>query len=71
MQSGAAKAIRKNVVSDPSKKYLRTLSCSEQEQGSFSMELWKNAFREACERICPVRAEGHQCGCLPILPRLV
>lgn len=71
MQSGAAKTIRKNVLSDPSKKYLRTSSCSEQEQGSFSMEIWKNAFREACERICPVLAEGHQCGCLPILPRLV
>lgn len=71
MQSAAAKMISKDVLSDPSKKYRRTLSSNDQEQCTFSMELWKNAFRDACERICPVRAEGHQCGCLPILPRLI
>ncbi|KAI7724753.1 hypothetical protein M8C21_004630 [Ambrosia artemisiifolia] len=41
------------------------------QQGNFSIELWKKAFRDACERLCPTRAGGHECGCLPVLPRLV
>ncbi|KAM1303782.1 hypothetical protein ACFX2F_021550 [Malus domestica] len=41
------------------------------EQGNFSMELWKKAFKDACERLCPARAVGHECGCLPLLARLV
>ncbi|XP_024993313.1 uncharacterized protein LOC112527118 isoform X1 [Cynara cardunculus var. scolymus] len=40
-------------------------------QGNFSIELWKKAFKDASERLCPTRAEGHECGCLPVLPRLV
>ncbi|KAL6497597.1 hypothetical protein OROHE_027226 [Orobanche hederae] len=40
-------------------------------QGNFSLELWKKAFRDACERICPVRAGGHDCGCLPALSRVI
>ncbi|GAB4851576.1 hypothetical protein Ancab_030978 [Ancistrocladus abbreviatus] len=43
----------------------------DQQQGSFSIDLWKNAFMDASHRLCPVRAEGHECGCLPILARLV
>ncbi|KAL9241273.1 hypothetical protein vseg_015403 [Gypsophila vaccaria] len=43
----------------------------DQEQGHFSIELWKKAFQEACEKLCPIRAEGHDCGCLPMLPRMV
>lgn len=41
------------------------------QQGNLSVELWKKAFKDACERLCPTRAGGHECGCLPILPRLV
>ncbi|XP_071702306.1 uncharacterized protein [Rutidosis leptorrhynchoides] len=41
------------------------------QQGNFSVELWKKAFRDTCERLCPIRAGGHECGCLPMLPRLV
>lgn len=41
------------------------------EQGSFCIELWKKAFKNACERLCPVRAEGHECGCLSALLLLV
>ncbi|KAK1438157.1 hypothetical protein QVD17_03960 [Tagetes erecta] len=41
------------------------------QQGNFSIELWKKAFKDACERLCPTRAGGHECGCLPVLPRLV
>ncbi|PIN05608.1 hypothetical protein CDL12_21856 [Handroanthus impetiginosus] len=40
------------------------------EQGKFSTELWKKAFKDACERLCPIRAEGHECGCLSVLVRL-
>ncbi|KDP37358.1 hypothetical protein JCGZ_06812 [Jatropha curcas] len=43
----------------------------DQQQGSFSVNLWKNAFRDASQRLCPVRAGGHECGCLPIIARMV
>ncbi|KAI9168962.1 hypothetical protein LWI28_004552 [Acer negundo] len=43
----------------------------DQEQGNFSIELWKKAFKDACERLCPTRAGGHECGCLPVLSKLV
>ncbi|XP_010248934.1 PREDICTED: uncharacterized protein LOC104591675 isoform X2 [Nelumbo nucifera] len=46
-------------------------SLGDQEQGNFSLHLWKEAFRDACEKLCPVRAGGHECGCLPVLARLV
>ncbi|KZV42077.1 hypothetical protein F511_18423 [Dorcoceras hygrometricum] len=71
MQSGAAKSINRSTDSDSSKLHRTTSSSSEHQQGSFSLELWKKAFRDACERICPVRAGGHDCGCLPLLSRLI
>ncbi|XP_031478926.1 uncharacterized protein LOC116249795 [Nymphaea colorata] len=40
-------------------------------KGNFSINLWKSAFRDSFERLCPVRAGGHECGCLPVLPKLV
>lgn len=43
----------------------------DQKQGSFSIDLWRNAFQDAFERLCPVRAGGHDCGCLPVLARMV
>lgn len=43
----------------------------DQKQGCFSINLWKNAFQDACQRLCPVRAGGHECGCLPVLARMV
>ncbi|KAL1549993.1 hypothetical protein AAHA92_18010 [Salvia divinorum] len=43
----------------------------DQKQGSFSINLWKNAFQDAFRRLCPVRAGGHECGCLPVLARKV
>ncbi|KAL1564297.1 hypothetical protein AAHA92_06655 [Salvia divinorum] len=42
-----------------------------QQQGNFSVKLWKKAFKDACERICPVRGGGHDCGCLPMLSKLI
>ncbi|KAK6155279.1 hypothetical protein DH2020_009527 [Rehmannia glutinosa] len=71
MQSGAAKAIRRSMTSDSSKLYRRTSSSIDQQQGNFSVELWKKAFGDACERICPARAGGHDCGCLPVLSKLI
>lgn len=43
----------------------------DQKQGDFSIKLWKNAFHDALKRLCPVRAGGHECGCLPVLARKV
>ncbi|XP_031487628.1 uncharacterized protein LOC116255776 isoform X1 [Nymphaea colorata] len=43
----------------------------DQQQGSFSIELWEQAFFDASQRLCPVRAGGHECGCLPVLARMV
>ncbi|KAJ1398936.1 NT-type C2 domain [Sesbania bispinosa] len=42
----------------------------DQDQGTFSIDLWKRAFKDSCERLCPLRAGGHQCGCLPVIARL-
>lgn len=41
------------------------------EQASFSIELWKKAFKDACERLCPIQAGGHECGCLSALVIMV
>nr|DAD47060.1 TPA_asm: hypothetical protein HUJ06_016997 [Nelumbo nucifera] len=46
-------------------------SLGDQEQGNFSLHIWKEAFKDACEKLCPVRAGGHERGCLPVLARLV
>lgn len=43
----------------------------DQQHGSFSINLWNNAFQDAAQRLCPVRAGGHECGCLPALSRKV
>ncbi|KAK7377703.1 hypothetical protein VNO80_03134 [Phaseolus coccineus] len=56
---------------DSSKNYKSMSSSCDQEQGNLSLDIWKNAFREACERLCPIRAGGHECGCLSVLPRLI
>lgn len=57
-------------VSSNSKKGSRH-GCGDEEPGSFSIDLWEKAFRDACERLCPVRAEGHECGCLSMLAKMV
>ncbi|KAK1314534.1 hypothetical protein QJS10_CPA06g01770 [Acorus calamus] len=50
---------------------LRGPALGDQQQGSFSINLWKRAFQDAFTRLCPVRAGGHECGCLPVLANLV
>lgn len=71
MQSTAAKISDGSRGSNSRKTYGRRHSLGDQEQGNFSIELWKRAFKDACERLCPTRAGGHECGCLPVLSRLV
>lgn len=65
MQSAAVKGSSSRKASG------RRNGLGDQEQGNFSIELWKKAFKDACERLCPVRAGGHECGCLPVLAKLV
>ncbi|KAI4318047.1 hypothetical protein L6164_025856 [Bauhinia variegata] len=65
MQSAAAKS------SGSKKIYGRKNSIVDQEQGNFSIDLWKRAFKDALERLCPLRGVGHECGCLPVIARLV
>lgn len=71
MQSAAAKAMNTDSDFVHSKAYRRTSSLDNQDQVNVSLELWKKAFKDACERLCPVRAGGHECGCLPVLARLI
>lgn len=61
----------KDVGSASKKSFTKMSSSHDHELGNLSLDIWKRAFREACERICPVRAGGHECGCLSVLPRLV
>ncbi|KAJ6719279.1 NUCLEAR PORE COMPLEX PROTEIN NUP205 [Salix purpurea] len=65
MQSTAVKS------SNSRKTHARRHGLGDQEQGNLAIDLWKKAFRDSCERLCPVRAGGHECGCLPVLSRLV
>ncbi|KAL2320272.1 hypothetical protein Fmac_029241 [Flemingia macrophylla] len=67
MQLAYAKVTRKDLA----KNYKHISTSFDQEQGNLSLDIWKNAFREACERLCPIRAGGHECGCLSVLPRLI
>ncbi|ESQ52945.1 hypothetical protein EUTSA_v10016357mg [Eutrema salsugineum] len=46
-------------------------SLGDQKQGTFSISLWKNAFRDALQRLCTMRGGGHECGCLSLLARMV
>ncbi|KAL8229091.1 hypothetical protein R6Q57_013991 [Mikania cordata] len=59
MQSAVTKGI---IVDSESSKLCQTTT---------SLELWKMAFKDVYERICPVRAAGHSCGCLSVLSMLV
>ncbi|KAH0674813.1 hypothetical protein KY290_024612 [Solanum tuberosum] len=71
MQNTAANSGGRSMSSSVKKTYGRRCSLGDQEQGNFSIDLWKKAFKDACERLCPVRAGGHECGCLPLPARLV
>ncbi|XP_054813395.1 uncharacterized protein LOC129314029 isoform X2 [Prosopis cineraria] len=66
-----AKVTEKGVGSSSWKTFGRMSSSCDHEQGKFSQDIWKNAFKEAYEKLCPIRAGGHECGCLPVLSRLI
>ncbi len=40
-------------------------------QGNISVEIWKRAFADALKRLCPPQGEGLDCGCLPVLKKMV
>ncbi|KAL2547186.1 nucleolar protein gar2 [Forsythia ovata] len=71
MQPMVAKSSGRTTGSSTKKTYGRRHNLGDHEQGNFSTELWKKAFKDACERLCPIRAGGHDCGCLSVLARLV
>ncbi|KAL8167203.1 hypothetical protein V2J09_008702 [Rumex salicifolius] len=71
MQSSATRVVDKIIDSGSKKSFKRTSTSGGQEQVNLSLELWKKAFKDACERLCPVRAGGHECGCLPVLAKLI
>ncbi|KAK1369759.1 C2 NT-type domain-containing protein [Heracleum sosnowskyi] len=48
-----------------------TSSLENIDQGNFSLELWKKALGDAYERICPIRAGRHECGCLHVISGLI
>ncbi|KAF7071357.1 hypothetical protein CFC21_076692 [Triticum aestivum] len=51
--------------------YGRITVVGNQQQATLSIDIWKKAFKQASEKICPVRAAGHECGCLPMLAKLI
>ncbi|OIW07261.1 hypothetical protein TanjilG_08376 [Lupinus angustifolius] len=65
MQSAAAKSSRSRKING--KRY----GLGDQDQVNFSVDLWKRAFKDAGERLCPLQAGGHECGCLPVIAILV
>ncbi|XP_022739747.1 uncharacterized protein LOC111291892 isoform X2 [Durio zibethinus] len=71
MQSAARKENDRLVGYGSSKSYGRISSSSDHDQVNFSLDHWKKAFKDACERLCPVRAAGHECGCLRLISRLI
>ncbi|KAL5546701.1 hypothetical protein UlMin_006388 [Ulmus minor] len=52
------------------KTYGRKHGLGDHDQGNFPIDLWKKAFKDAYERLCPTQAVGHDCGYLPMLARL-
>ncbi|XP_038891408.1 uncharacterized protein LOC120080810 isoform X2 [Benincasa hispida] len=71
MQLATAKTINQDSNSTSGKSYKGSSSSVDHDQGNFSLDLWKKAFKDAYERICPLRAGGHECGCLPLLSKLI
>ncbi|XP_059283366.1 uncharacterized protein LOC132036965 [Lycium ferocissimum] len=71
MQSGAATAICTGMGSEINSARSRTSKSVAEEHGNTSLDLWKKALKDALERICPVRAGGHECGCLHLLSKLI
>ncbi|KAJ3703705.1 hypothetical protein LUZ61_007410 [Rhynchospora tenuis] len=58
-------------VSSNKRVYGKVTIVGDQQQANLSIDIWKKAFKDASEKLCPIRACGHECGCLPVLARLV
>ncbi|CAN4101878.1 unnamed protein product [Withania somnifera] len=71
MQSAAATATCNGMEPEINKFCSMTSSSGAEEHGNISLDHWKKALRDSCERICPVRAGGHECGCLHLLSKLI
>ncbi|XP_051122217.1 uncharacterized protein LOC127245404 [Andrographis paniculata] len=67
MQPAAGKVRSRNKGSGTKKATGKRNGLGNNEYDNLSMELWKKAFKDACERLCPIRAAGHECGCLSAL----
>ncbi|GAB2227979.1 hypothetical protein Droror1_Dr00009808 [Drosera rotundifolia] len=61
----------KDLVSTRSVGRSSDTASAEQNPVSYSVHLWSNAFMDAFHRLCPLRAGGHECGCLPVSARMV
>jgi hypothetical protein len=70
MQS-AKKRTEGRKVSSNKRVYGKVTIVGDQQQANLSIDIWKKAFKDASEKLCPIRACGHECGCLPVLARLV
>ncbi|XP_043690627.1 uncharacterized protein LOC122641458 isoform X2 [Telopea speciosissima] len=60
-----------DVHANKSFKRLLGPALGDQQQGRFSINLWRSAFQDASQKLCPVRSGRHECGCLPVLARMV
>ncbi|KAH8939725.1 hypothetical protein BDL97_15G051100 [Sphagnum fallax] len=65
-----------NAAGDGSSYYnaqqLSQMNLGDDRQGSISTQIWKTAFQAAYRLLCPLQAgEHHDCGCLPILSKMV
>lgn len=49
----------------------KTSQVGSTDQYNYSLEIWKKALSHAYEKICPIRAERHNCGCLHIISKVV
>ncbi|KAK1359395.1 C2 NT-type domain-containing protein [Heracleum sosnowskyi] len=67
MQSFASNGM--NTISN--KLDTRTSHVGNIDQYNYSLEIWKMALSDAYERICPIRAERHNCGCLHMISKLI
>ncbi|CAH1432287.1 unnamed protein product [Lactuca virosa] len=71
IESGIFSRIIESIWCQTLKPKMLTNEANAKLPGDFSINLWQNAFHDAFKRLCPVRARGHECGCLPFLARMV
>lgn len=71
MQSAFQKENMQNIGSSLKNILEKNRNKGDQGQTRFSLEFWKKAFKDVYDRLCPVRAGGHECACFSLLNRLV